>query len=319
MKKYSHAWLAFMAIKRLEEAKISGTNRKYADSLIQWFKNHKDDVIQGAWYPDATIKDMASSHILKFTPLEEKSTRRWRKLPTNYLLYKSGKASPLRKRSFEIDRSTNLPDRCESIAHSVIDNMKMMQCEEKGSPVSPTGNHVALRLFMLSHYIADAHMPLHCDRRRFSEGADIHAHIETIWDETVKQFYQIDGENERFFYDKDGYPLMYPTKKVDYERSFLKKVADELGSRRLIISYGSKNNNVWDFMSALCQYSYLLLYTLIPEGFDHTSITKQNWRTVGTISFEDMSVAVFADTIDSIARVWFRVWRRYLKWMRTQG
>ena len=56
MKKYTHAWLSFMAIKRLEETNLSRTNRKYADSLIEWFKRHRDGVAQGAWYPDFFIK-----------------------------------------------------------------------------------------------------------------------------------------------------------------------------------------------------------------------------------------------------------------------
>ena len=316
MKKYSHAWLAFMAIKHLEETKLSTRNRGYADHLIRWFKDHKDDVIQGAWYPDAIIKDMASSHVLKFTPLEDGPKRKWKKLPTNYLLYQLGKTSPVRKKSYEINRKTNLPDRCESLAHSIIDNMKMQQSEEKGSSVAPTGNHVALRLFMLSHYIADAHMPFHCDSRQFSEGAKIHARVEKHWDDTVKKFYQIDTDNERFYYDKHGYPMREPDKSADYKKSFLKKVEDELAGRKFSIGYGNKNKNIWDFMDALCQNSYLVSYRFIPEQHDHTTVNRQNWKNLGTIPLEDLSAAVFADAIESIARAWFRVWRRYVKWVR---
>jgi hypothetical protein len=67
VKKITHAWLAFMAIKRLEQAKLSDANRRYATSLITWFKNHKDDVLKGAWYPDSVIKDMANSHVFKIS------------------------------------------------------------------------------------------------------------------------------------------------------------------------------------------------------------------------------------------------------------
>jgi len=75
MKRFTHAWLAFMAIKRLEETKLSDTHRRYADNLIGWFKNHRDDVIQGAWYPDSVIKDMANSHVLKLTPSDESENK----------------------------------------------------------------------------------------------------------------------------------------------------------------------------------------------------------------------------------------------------
>ena len=50
-----------MAIKRLEETNLSDTNRGYANDLIGWFKDHKDDVAQGAWYPDAVINKLAIS------------------------------------------------------------------------------------------------------------------------------------------------------------------------------------------------------------------------------------------------------------------
>lgn len=73
MKKYTHAWLAFMAIKRLEDSKAGMTeaDRQYAQHLIKWFKDRKDGVINGAWYPDELIKDMADKHVLKFAPADK--------------------------------------------------------------------------------------------------------------------------------------------------------------------------------------------------------------------------------------------------------
>jgi len=317
MKKFTHAWLAFMAIKRLEETKLSDTDRRYANSLIKWFKDHRDGVTQGAWYPDSVIKDMANSHVLKFTPSAE-AENKFRRLPRTYLNYKYGKNSPLRKKSFTVDKYDNLPDRCESIAHSVIDHLKMQESEDKGSPVSPTDNQIALLLFMLSHYIADAHMPFHCDSRGFSEAEDLHGHIEGEWDDMIRRYYQIDEDNERFFYDPYRYPLRDSSSDQEYQSSFLKTVDDVLRERKFIVSYGAKNKNIWDFMSAICQHSYLLSYCFIPQEYDHTNVTLGNWQSLGSISFEDFSVAIFSDAIDSIARVWFRVWRRYKKWERKQ-
>ena len=135
MKKYTHAWLAFKAIERLEKSRHSPANQKYADNLVAWFKGHKDGVIQGAWYPDAVIKDMASSHVLKFTRVVGEG--RFRKLPTTHLMYAKGKASPLFQQAFSVDKGTNLPDRCEAIGHAVIDNLKMQETEPKGSPIFP--------------------------------------------------------------------------------------------------------------------------------------------------------------------------------------
>ncbi len=104
MKKFTHAWLAFMAIKKLKETKLSDTDRRYANNLIKWFKSHKDGVTQGAWYPDSVIKDMANSHVLKLTPSDE-AENKFKRLPSTYLNYQYGKTSPLRKRSFTIEKS----------------------------------------------------------------------------------------------------------------------------------------------------------------------------------------------------------------------
>jgi len=320
MKKYTHAWLAFMAIKRLEETKLSNRDRRYADSLIGWFKSHRDGVAQGAWYPDSVIKDMANSHVLKLTPSAE-AERKFKQLPTTYLSYQYGKSCLLRKKSFTVDKDDNLPDRCESIAHSVVDHLKMQESEDKGSPVSPTDNQIALLLFMLSHYIADAHMAFHCDSRRFSEGMNLHAHIEGEWDDMIRRYYRIDEDNERFYYDPYGYPLKDTSNEQEYQSSFLSTVEDVLRDRKFIMSWGAKNKNIWDFMSAICQHSYLLSYhfiPLIPQPYNHTNVTAENWQSLGSLSFEDLSVAILSDAIDSIARAWLRVWRRYMKWQRKQ-
>jgi hypothetical protein len=317
MKKYTHAWLAFMAIRRLENLDLSRTNRVYAGNLVQWFKSHRDGVAQGAWYPDSVIKDMANSHVLKLTPLTNTGSK-FRRLPTTYLNYRHGKSSPVGKQSFSIDEHDNLPDRCESIAQSVIDHLKIQESEEKGSPVSPTDNQVALLLFMLSHYIADAHMPFHCDSRRFSEGIDLHSLVEGDWEDKIEHYYQIDKDSERFFYDQHGHPMKNANNEREYESSILRTVDDVLNNRKFVISWGAKNKNVWDFMSAICQHSYLLSYSLIPQQYDYADVTSDNWMDLGLISFEDLSVAALSDAIDSIARVWFRIWRRFMKWERAR-
>ena len=312
MKKYTHAWLAFKAIERLEKSQHSAANQRYADNLVAWFKDHKDGVIQGAWYPDSVIKDMASSHVFKFTPAV--GAGEFRKLPTTHLMYAKGKASPLYQQGFLIDKDTNLPDRCDAIAHAVIDNLKMQETEPKGSPISPTDNHVAVLLFMLSHYVADAHVPFHCDSRSFSSGDNLHGHIEGLWDDEVKKYYAIDKDNERFYYLPDSYPLFKDD--GSFSSSILSKVDAELTNRKFQIGWGSGNNNTWDFMWSVCQYSYLLSHELIPSSYDETSVTLANWQglTGQNISFDQLSVAVLSDAIDSIARVWLRVWRKYMKW-----
>ena len=311
MNQYTHAWLAFRAVQRLDEVEHSRTNEAHARSLVSWFHGHRDDVIQGAWYPDEVIHDNGTSHILKITPAEV-GTNRFKKIPTTYLSWRLVKDSRLRKTSFVVDDKTNLPDRCEAIVHAVVDHLKMQEWEEKGSPVSPTDNQVAQLLFMLSHYIADAHMPFHCDSRRFSEGSKVHKDVEGAWEKEIETFFGIDTELERFVLEND-YPRR--TDAAGWEGSIIERVEEELAGRDFSVTFGTGNNNVWDFMSAVCQHSYLLSYRFIPISHDHTTVTDANWRSIGEIDFADFSTAALADAVDSIARVWLRTWRRYRRWL----
>jgi hypothetical protein len=310
MKQFSHAWLAFKAIERLEKADL-GENRQAADELIRWFWDHRDGVIRGAWYPDMIIKDMATSHVYKFTP-QAGPPAKFGNLPSTSQVKPYAVQSPVLGQGVELDRGTNLPERCEALAHAVVDSLKIQQTEDKGSPVAPTGNQVALHLFMLSHYLADAHMPFHCDSRRFSEAADIHGKIEGRWDDEIRACYRLDLMNERFYYNQEGYPLRV---QAAYENSFLREVEDGFAARPFTDSYGS-GQNVLSCIQTVCQYSYLLAYAFIPPGFDQTNVTSQNLTSLPgqLLDFKRLSVIVFSDAIDAIARIWLRVWRRYLKW-----
>ena len=314
MKKYTHAWLSFMAIKRLEQSYISQSNQKYSSSLIEWFKNHNDDVIQGAWYPDAIIKDMSTSHIYKFTP-SNIGNNYYGCLPTSYNIYREGKNSALYNTYFKLD-SGNLPYRCEAIAHSIIDNLKMKESEDKGSPICPTNNHIANLFFMLSHYIADAHVPFHCDSRKFSSGVDIHAKVEGIWEDYVKDHYLIDQNNkDRFEYD-GIYPKLDSSQQTSYNNTILPWIDLEIQNRNFYITWGSGNDNVLEFMQDICHYSYLCSHLFIPTHYDHLSVTNANWDQLqNNISFDDLSKYILIDAIDSIARVWLRVWRKYQQWL----
>lgn len=318
MKKYSHAWIAFMAIKRLEAIATSETlganeaNRSEAKALVKWFKNYRDFVIKGAWYPDEVFKDMSTSHIVKYSPLPGGTESTFLKMPTSHTIYKMMQKSPLYNEPYKLERdSGNCVDRCEALSHSIVDNFKMLHYEEKGCPIATTGNHLAMRFFILSHYVADCHMPLHCDVRPFSDGKNIHGAIEKKWEDHVTASYSIDRDNNRFFYDPDGYPLhLEPT-------PFVLDVENDLATRKYSHGWGGTNKNVWDYIRGVSQYSYLFAYYLIPDGFTKN----QNWQdfteqTEWGRDFEKYGKMIFCDAIDSVARIWLHVWIKYRDWLK---
>ena len=316
MKKFTHAWLAFMAVKRLDKANIpeyygSGASAvpiaAYAKSLVRWFMNYRDFVMQGAWYPDAVFCDMGKSHGVKYEPVESDVTDfRFKVLPDTREVYNLMKAeSDLYKKEFRIVKG-DLCDRCEAMAHTIVDNFKILDREDKGNPLSPSSNHMAMRFFIMSHYIADAHMPLHCDARSLGK---IHADVEKQWENYVDASYEIDRRNSRFFYDSDGYPLI----KEETLAPMIKDVERKILERPFDYSWGQEGSSTWTYMSTITEYSYLLAYQMFPKGFKDTTWYSYS-KTEDAQRFQEYCTLLMTDAIDSIARAWLHVWIRYRKW-----
>lgn len=348
MKQYTHAWLAMMAMKRIEYATLPEKQQDDAKALITWFKNYRDLVLQGSWYPDMVFKDMASSHIAKYYPFAEyeqtkgkgidaelaeeagnakkvaktgkkdpyiKVESDFRKMPSTLRMCKWVKKSPKYNQPYIQFKRHNLCDRCESFAESIIDSFKILMMENRGAPVVASNNHIAMRFFILSHYIADAHMPLHCDARSFCNSNEVHTFIEKEWDEMVRAAYKIDEDNSRFFYDSEGYPLF--NEGVD-PAPLIKYVEKEAIDRKFDWTWGEDNNNTWDYMSGITQHSYLMAYDLIPADRAPKDITEEYYKSTEAYQkhFQKYSEIILGDAVDSIAKVWLHAWCRYRSWFR---
>ena len=338
MKKFTHALIACKAVERLQKVELSDQNKPFADYLLEWFAAHKDGVIRGAWYPDSLIGDKSTSHVLKHqpaagggaigdddvrvtgrelsTPEQSKRCRSplpMRALPATSLQYAIGSASALYGQPYAVSKGNNLPERCEALSHAVIDNLRIRESEPKGSPLTPTDNHVALLLFMLSHYVADAHMPMHCDARDDEfPGFNLHAAAEEIWEREVVRFYKIDRPNQRFLYNESGFPLR--VEDDAYANSTLKAVEDELERRPFRIGYGDGNDNVREYMLAVCLHAWLTCCAWLPYEAEIASIDRSLLQTPAGLSFREISVAALADAIDAVARVWLHDLRRFCWW-----
>jgi hypothetical protein len=158
-------------------------------------------------------------------------------------------------------------------------------------------------------------MPFHCDQRRFAAGFDVHSHIEQEWEDSIRQYFPVNKMAGSFLLNEEGYPRLESGS--TYASSFLETVAQEMDQRAFIGNWGEGNRNVAEYMEAVCQYSYLLAYSFIPLGFNESNVTASNWQALpgqNPSLVDILSHMVFSDTIDSIARVWFRTWRRFKMW-----
>ena len=280
--------------------------QRYARSLVRWFKNYRDFVVQGAWYPDEVLCDQGSSHGAKYTIGDPLLTSpKFKTLPKTMEVYQlMKKQSKLYDEPFVIVGG-NVCDRVNAMCHTIVDNFKIQFREEKGNPIGPSSTHMAMRFFILSHYIADSHMPLHCDARKLDK---VHAAIEKIWENEVNKSYDIDKDNERFFYDRRGYPLA-----TDKMTDLIKTVEEKILSRPFIYNWGDSKYSAWDYVSAVTENSYLLAYEMIPQGSKDMSVTEFKQKPEFE-RFYEYSAMLLADAVDSIARAWLHVWIRYREW-----
>ncbi len=313
MKKYTLAWLAFMAIKRLSKPELFTGKKgpelaKEASSLVDWFMSYRDFVIQGAWYPNLVFDDQETSHVAKYVPARKVGDKSPLKaLPQGMAVEKFLKKNSKRykEESFSLVQG-NLCDRCNAMYHTIYDNFKIQFREEKGNPISPSANHLGMRFFMMAHYIADGHMPMHCDARQLHRLQNC---IGSFWECAVRRSYKIDLPNQRFFYDRNGYP-----KKADRVFRLLRKVEDEILNREFVPGWGSKNSNLYDYMRAVTQRSYLMSYEMVPADFDDMGWKDYKETDVFKKHFEEYCVMILSDAIDSIARAWLNVWMDFHSW-----
>lgn len=354
MKKIAHAWLALMALERLKHPKKSKFFKKsflsrnfknffigdkfdsyfqaQAEKFVNFFDKHKDAFVKGAWFPDNVISDnLAGGHTFKLRkPVNEKEIKNSREI-TNYtpkhlcsLKALEIKESRLKERLY-VEDVYNLPDRCEALSHAIRDMILIQKDEPKGSEILFIDDQITLYFLMLSHYLADSHVPPHCDARDFYGPSTIHPDMEEYWDTEIEKYYEFDKKRGVFDYDIDGAPEPKEKEiKKEFKKSILYKVIEELNGRKWVVSkkkggvldkeiIGKGNKKIYDYVKAICYVSYLISTDFIPEN-----VSAGEYKKIKILEnpeykekLDKLSVCVLADAIDSIALVWLLTWDKY--------
>jgi hypothetical protein len=210
----THAWLAVEAYRKiLAESKTPGGRARKLDGLATLLGDHLCDVVVAAWLPDSLIKDMTYGHIFKNAPYSGDQAARFTLskakltslLPSNAQL--PGVAFDLVpddwwEGAYRVKpNGGHCPARVMALSQSARDMFRMGDeavvaltgipsapgCAEIAEPFLYPPRHIASVLWMMSHYIADGHMPLHCDGRALASTAKQHTHskMETLWGKQV--------------------------------------------------------------------------------------------------------------------------------------
>jgi hypothetical protein len=352
----AHAWLALMALQRLKSAPKKTTGwlggklrgfylgssfdvhfNEQAAAFSSFFDDHKDSFLQGAWFPDSVIADnLTGGHTFKMrwpkTAAEEKSAVAVTgRLPAHLSSLRAVgiPAARLQEKVCYDDKFT-LPDRCEALGYALRDMILIQNDLPKGADVMFNDQHLALYFLMLSHYLADSHVPPHCDARDFYGPSTVHPDMEEYWDDEVKRFFAFDKERRAFDYDLDGAPELAEDDKTraEFEGSLLYRVAVELAGRKWPLKktakgvagedvLGKGNKELYDYVKSVNFASYLLSTDFIPKDVPENEYKGAKFLIRELPEYrekmEKLSVHVLADTIDSIALGWILTWDSYKK------
>jgi hypothetical protein len=220
MNQPTHAYLAVEAFRTIQKCSTTDAGkRQKLDKLALLLGQHLDDVVVAAWLPDSLIKDMTYGHVFKTSKFQGADGARFIVSRAD-LKKRLAPAAFSRERFLDRlpdawwaaayrvkDNGGHLPTRVSSLCQNARDMLKMGDKEvyQTSGVKAPAGNaiiaedllystrDVAVMMWMTSHYIADAHMPFHCDNRKLastSSAKNAHSKIEELWGVQVPPIFQ---------------------------------------------------------------------------------------------------------------------------------
>lgn len=337
MKQRAHTWVALRALKLIDD-------HKSAPKFIELMSYYLSDAWEGAWLPDTLIRDMQYGHIFKLDDnpesLEYDITKRsWRKLTYTSLnkglcgkrlcLHYAKDADVLLHPYWTHDtKSGHLPDRVIALSHNIADMLKMSDyplafyvqkkrskayrvedlsdANVKDLTLSPnfSARQIALSFFILSHYICDAHMPLHCDLRDYGSGRGrrinkkLHPSIEKEWEK------QLPEKEDIILHDYVKRSLDDVVIRKMPEDSII-KVDKKKGYK-----YGTRltklKRNEWDEMVNICRTSFAVSRKWIDD--DHKTVDD-----IDEAVFKEVTNYIFHDAVEAVARIWMKAWERFVQ------
>ncbi len=338
MKQRAHAWTALRALKLLDDT-------KKAPKLVELLSYYVSDAWNGAWLPDTLIVDMSYGHIYKMdgsaaylgtnisgnaryitTHKQLDKALKGKRLMLNYV-----KGEPALDKAYMAHPKLggHLPNRVIALSHSVGDMLKMgnypmaFYAKEKKSKhylddlsrksvkdlsLSPnfSARQIAITFFLLSHYICDAHMPLHCDLRdRSMDGKrripdKLHPGIEAEWEE------QFPEKEDLILHD-------YTKASVDEVVAALPAGSiikiDSLTKYNLGKSVPVITRDEWTEMVHICRTSYAVSRKWIKKPYKSAT---EFIEDIGAAEFEEVTNNIFHDAVQCVAAIWLKAWKRFV-------
>lgn len=325
MKKYTHAWLALKALELLRswDGRFHDERNKRLGEFTEFMSNYPSTFIRGAWFPDKPIADnLQDGHTWKYY-LDPVNGREERYRPSSHNNCLQFVQSELDKKVSLEYRYSDLPDRCEALSQAIRDAIIITNHVRSGDVIAFNYSQIAILFLMLSHYVCDAHVPLHCDKRHLNKPSKVHGDLEEHWNAEITKYYRISTKRKNFILGENQ-DLLLDTSQVGFQNTILHKCNEILRQSKWenmgVVNkdwrdfLGSKNNNIWDYLVSVCLVSFHMSFKLFPSipptGVDYNTVRIKEVPALkdNVIKY---SPYILADAINSVALVWLATWERW--------
>jgi len=337
MDQRTHSWIAIRAIALLEDE-----NKE--ENLVKLLKPHVRKASVGAWIPDAIdakrggAGSSTDNHILKTEPYKGNQASRFI-IKKDELLESIGmyrKTAQFLRNDNYLDEQwwatpyrgdvpkpgQHLPNRAMAMSTMMKDLLLMGNQEidqlipgdvrfaQYMAPKARTQEEAAaMYFFMLSHFIADAGMPCHCDGRKLAGYAEgLHKELETHWSQRVGTSF----EKKNLLQAKaDSSRVLQQARDIDT------KFGLNFGGASIPDLH--RGHDIWLEVIYICRASFAVASIIAPYKqykYDDPKARAPFNAIFGGANkqlLDDLSQTVMYDAVLNIAIVWKHIWNKVSK------
>jgi hypothetical protein len=304
MKHNTHIYLAKKGIEFLYDASnnlytveskpITGTTktklRAKAKKLQRLLNSHDHEVLEASWAPDDILNDKAVYHTFKlFTDADFSDAKQFvvEKYTLDNVDY------------YRAKQGGGLPFKIDHLAKIINDMVKLRQYNDIHSM-----RGIMYMMILLSHYVVDAHVPMHCDIRDDSptnytpkEGKyyndKYHDKLEEEWNLVTTEYAiatgSIDAERALDYEKVEG--------KDNLKKAVQFDLSNASHSQHLKV-YNIENNQLMSFIINVCIRSKRYNTMIFPIGATEPDMSK----------FEELTRTIYAECIGDLISIWLYVW-----------
>jgi hypothetical protein len=325
LKRLTHTWITIQAITQLERLcgrSGSRERNRHLQRLLDFLHTHQASFSNHLNVPNRVLCDHLAGGNYWPRYIDEKNGVVLKHMPPVQNLCQLRLSRTDWKVRLTVDRrNANLPSRCEAISQTIRDMFIIRNRLPVGDVLMFNDRQIALFFAMLAYYVADAHMPLHCDIRELPE---VHQGMEACWEEEIRRHYRLlnedDPQNASFALDnyqhlqyREGIEVSPTMARI--EQLLQEKVWGGLENRTCKWNdlLGNQNRNIWDYINAISRISFFISRKMFPPEIYESKrealdcATGDDFRRI----VYDYMPLIMVDAVNSVALVWLSTWERW--------